>query len=258
MKECTSCRKVLPRDSFHNRKASPDGKVPRCKDCVAQYKREHRKNNPDKYQRKSLRYYDLPQDKRNCRLCGEIKHVDDFYKDNSRPRGYSYECKPCLAEYRSKIREEDYSAYIETRRKWAERNRDKLREQQRKYRGNRRINEARRRARKKSLPDTLTQEQAEMVFDNFGGKCAICESPAEHLDHFIPLATGHGGTTYENSVPLCQRCNASKHARNPFEWAAGLAELERERFHRLVKYLAELNGIAAAEDYEAHVNHCFK
>lgn len=258
MKECTSCKEVLPRDSFHNRKASPDGKVPRCKDCVAQYKREHRKKNPEKFARKSTRYYDLPPDKRNCRLCGEIKHVDNFYVDNSRARGYSYECKPCHAGYKTKLREDNYDAYIDNRRRWAEENRDRLREQQKRYQENRRVNEARRRARKKALPDTLTQEQAGMVFDNFEGKCAVCADPAEHLDHFIPLATGHGGTTYENSVPLCQRCNTSKRARNPFEWAAGLNELERERFDRLVMYLAELNGIAAVEDYEAHVNLCFK
>lgn len=77
------------------------------------------------------------------------------------------------------------------------------------------------------------------------------------MDHFIPLFSGHGGTTKENMIPMCSECNMSKGAKNPFEWAKTLTQKDRERFDSLVEYLTELNGIAAVEDYEAHVHHCF-
>ena len=113
------------------------------------------------------------------------------------------------------------------------------------------------RARKRSLPDTLTSEETEGIVEYFHGECSICSGAFEHLDHFIPLSSGYGGTTLENIVPMCGSCNKSKGAKNPFEWAKTLTQKDRERFDSLVEYLTELNGIAAVEDYEAHVYQCF-
>ncbi|MFD1453232.1 HNH endonuclease [Oceanobacillus sojae] len=151
---------------------------------------------------------------------------------------------------------------LSARRKWTESNRDRLREQDRIYREQHRAEaaatEARRRARKKSLPDTLTSEQVKDIIQKFNGKCSICSSDYEHLDHFIPLATGHGGTTRENIVPLCLKCNSSKRDKNPFLWSETLPKEERERFDDLVKYLTDINGITDVESYKAHVEDCFK
>ena len=114
------------------------------------------------------------------------------------------------------------------------------------------------RARKRSLPNTLTPEETEDIVKYFRGECSVCSDTFEHLDHFIPLSSGCGGTTKENVVPMCGSCNKSKGAKNPFEWRDLLPEGDRERFDSLVVYLTEINGIAAVEDYEAHVNQCFK
>lgn len=73
---------------------------------------------------------------------------------------------------------------------------------------------ARRRARKASLPDTLTIEQAKqkLLIPN----CFYCEAPIENLtlDHFVPISRG-GGTTLANSVACCLSCNASKQDKMP-------------------------------------------
>lgn len=107
------------------------------------------------------------------------------------------------------------------------------------------------------MPDTLTEDEIRIIVSHFDNRCSICGGGYEHLDHFIPVSSGHGGTIKENMVPMCARCNTSKNGRNPFEWAKTLTQKDRERFDSLVEYLTELNGIAAVEDYEAHVYQCF-
>lgn len=205
----------------------------------------------------------LPEDKRQCSSCREVKDKSEFYRDKSRASGVSSRCKVCQNEYLRKRRIDPEIDTISTRRKWREENREHLREQDRLYREanreRRSFNEARRRARKQELPDTLTFEEVNEIVRKFDGKCAICDEEYEHLDHFIPLSSGHGGTVKENMVPLCQSHNSSKHARNPFVWADNhLSEYERGRFDALVSYLTEVNGIAGVENYKAHVYQCFK
>lgn len=43
MKVCSKCRRSLALDDFHQRAASKDGLMPRCKRCVVNYHRQYRK-----------------------------------------------------------------------------------------------------------------------------------------------------------------------------------------------------------------------
>lgn len=75
---------------------------------------------------------------------------------------------------------------------------------------------ARRAARKKGLPATLTAEQWLAIQQAYKHCCAYCgkkESKKHPLtqDHVIPLSKG-GGTTPDNIVPACGPCNSRKHA----------------------------------------------
>lgn len=73
---------------------------------------------------------------------------------------------------------------------------------------------ARREARKKGLPATLTAEQWEAIKRAYRYRCAYCGKKPRLLtqDHVVPIKHG-GGTTAENIVPACARCNAAKGAR---------------------------------------------
>ncbi len=63
---------------------------------------------------------------------------------------------------------------------------------------------------------TLEQEAARIAY--YGGVCAYCEGPYEHLDHAIPLS--RGGTGWPaNLRPACASCNLSKHTKTPKEFA---------------------------------------
>ena len=71
------------------------------------------------------------------------------------------------------------------------------------------------RASQLGLPATLTLEEWLQTLADFNGLCAYCmERRFEHLEHFIPIDAG-GGTTIDNCVPACERCNYSKGSDDP-------------------------------------------
>jgi 5-methylcytosine-specific restriction endonuclease McrA len=71
------------------------------------------------------------------------------------------------------------------------------------------------RAREANTPATLTVKQWEQAITYFGGKCAYCQSRTfQALEHFIPINLG-GGTTADNCVPACSRCNNKKGGAHP-------------------------------------------
>lgn len=56
----------------------------------------------------------------------------------------------------------------------------------------------------------------------YASTCIYCGDPAEHADHFHPLARG-GLHCIENIVPACAACNSHKADRDPHEWLASTA-----------------------------------
>lgn len=258
MKTCSKCDALKQEHEFY--KGRND-----CKECCRNRNAKWRKENPKPKREPKIRkagYQKLPEGMRKCSRCEEVKGVKFFYKDSSRASGTSAYCKECVAIRTSEKRERLGEDFLTTRREWTKRNRDRIREIDRAWveenRERRSLSASRRRARLVNLPDTFTPEELQDVLDLFQYRCVICESPYEHMDHFIPIASGHGGTTKENMVPMCGFCNSSKSARNPFEWAKALSPKKKERFNSTVSYLSELNGMSEPLEYEKYVNEIFK
>jgi 5-methylcytosine-specific restriction endonuclease McrA len=57
------------------------------------------------------------------------------------------------------------------------------------------------------------------IFAAYGGTCAYCGDPAEHLDHVVAISRG-GADAAHNLLPACAPCNLSKGAKSLAEWAA--------------------------------------
>ena len=76
--------------------------------------------------------------------------------------------------------------------------------------------DARRRARKLSVPSTLTTPQWKAIVAVYKGRCAYCGAKPKKLtqDHVTPLSRG-GHHTAENVVPSCWPCNSRKHTGPP-------------------------------------------
>ena len=138
--------------------------------------------------------------------------------------------------------------YLLKNRKWQMENKAKVN-----------INASRRRARKYSLPDTLTFEEYSKTLDYFGNSCALTGSTEDLTkEHAIPIAIGHGGTVFENCYPLRSDLNSSKNDNNIFEWFEANRqrfELSQERFDNLIAYIASANAMTV-EEYRDHVYWC--
>ncbi len=93
-------------------------------------------------------------------------------------------------------------------------------------------------ARKRGLdpiPAWWRQEQLERG-------CAYCESPAQTLDHVIPVARG-GESCPGNLVPACQTCNSRKKHSDPLPW---IYRMRAEFIETIL--IRPMGGIAALEE----------
>ncbi len=119
----------------------------------------------------------------------------------------------------------------------------------------------RRKARMSDLPNDFTDEQKDEVLALFEGKCAFTGKDVPiQWDHVIPVASETGGTIKANMLPVGQRINSSKGAKNVFEWYEENGERFEvcpERFRKAIEYIAELNGMTY-EEYQDYVYSCFE
>ncbi len=77
------------------------------------------------------------------------------------------------------------------------------------------------RAKKRSAIGSHTAEQILEMLTKQNWKCVACGisiKDRRHIDHIMPLHLG-GSNNIENLQGLCQFCNCSKHAKDPFKWA---------------------------------------
>lgn len=113
--------------------------------------------------------------------------------------------------------------------------------------------------RKRMLTYDFTEEQKLKVLERFGNKCALTGKDVPlHFDHVIPIACERGGTTVSNMLPIWQRINSSKGAKNIFVWYEENGErfdVCPNRFTKVIEYLAELNEMTS-EEYREYVYEC--
>lgn len=77
--------------------------------------------------------------------------------------------------------------------------------------------EQRRRASKRNVENTLTEEQWKQVLEFYNYTCAYCGKSIPDcytLDHVIPISKG-GPHAIDNVVPACLSCNSGKGNRKP-------------------------------------------
>lgn len=164
--------------------------------------------------------------KRLCRNCGELKNLDDFYKQGGGRGDYETICKKCKYEqtrtnYHKKP--EQYRAYHQ---KWKLENnwkdysrayyfRNKASilaksKQDPEYLAKKNVRWHKRRARVRGNGGTHTLAEWENLKGQYDNKCAICkEAKKLTKDHVLPIHLG-GSNAIDNIQPLCQSCNSRK------------------------------------------------
>lgn len=218
----------------------------------------------------------IPQTKK-CIICG-----GEFKARNSRHLTCSPECSRERArEWQQEYNRERYSnpkfleqsrkRYVNDReyrerhseymRKWYQKRctndptyRERLRERNQKrqttpkHQEYMRLYEMNRRARKRELPATLTDEQWQYALDYFHGCCAVCGRQLNdlfghykvHQDHWLPLTyegNDNPGTVVHNIVPLCKPCNLSKKNTQPADWL--IQRFSKRKAHQILARIEE-------------------
>lgn len=99
------------------------------------------------------------------------------------------------------------------------------------------ITNQKRRAQKKNLSASLSNEQWDYIQKHFDNKCCYCgkELPLAQ-DHFIALSYG-GEYTRNNIVPACRSCNSSKGNKNFFEWYPKHRYYSKKRDKKILEFL---------------------
>lgn len=186
-KQCPRCAKSLPRTvEFFGKGQCVDGMHSWCLDCRRAYTRSRT---------------DLEVARKRAKKWAAL-NPDAARANNARWRAANPEQKRL------------------TDRRWYEANKDRVAENNKRWRiENReralmvhRVNEQRRRIRKKGNGGSATVDQIMARILYFGSKCWMCGAPWECLDHVIPVA--RGGTGWASNIrPACTPCNVRKGAR---------------------------------------------
>jgi hypothetical protein len=237
-KNCAKCNEIKTLGDYTKHKTGLGGRESTCRRCKAGYYTENKADYIERYENNKEHLLELMR----------------VYIENNKDR---------LAEYRRNHYFENKEVYAERNRAYWEANKEHMAELTRNWRRNNPEKDTliseRRRARKKSLPDDFTEAQMLETLDFFGG-CALTGVTTDiHWDHAVPLATGHGGTTFGNMIPLRSDLNLSKSDGNIFEWFERNKErfnLAQSQFDRLVEWLAGINGMTTSE-YRSFVDECF-
>lgn len=220
MKYCKGCKTEKELSEFYNNKREKDGKSFYCKFCMNEKAQQWRVMNPEKL-------------KEGMKRRGKKYYQNHLEKEQERARQKNM--RPENVQRRKQKYDSNKEEILESQHLYRLNNLDEVREKDRKKKarqrasGQDRVWAEKRRARKLSLPDTLTLEQWKHALLYWNNRCAICDREFGKsidyrcaADHWIPLSAENcPGTTIDNMIPLCHGkdgCNNSKSTKLPQEW----------------------------------------
>ncbi|HQE49833.1 MAG TPA: HNH endonuclease [Fervidobacterium sp.] len=241
-KICNKCRKELPmtKEFFYSDKGKKDGLSTFCKECKKQSSLNTYYKHKDKYRERKSKYgkeyYQKHRDyylevnaqwRKNNKERMKETHKEWYEKNKEdkleKNRQWIKENKEYHNELKEKWKQENPGYHKEYRIK----NRDKMQRASRLWMKNNperakiiRANaKNRRRAREEKVESTLTSDEWESILKKYNYRCAYCGSGEKiEMDHVVPISKG-GGHTFENVVPACRSCNASKSNKDLDEWS---------------------------------------
>lgn len=184
------------------------------RDEILQKQASYYQKNCDKIRIEHQRYYQAHRKEAITRA--QQWRLDNLEKARQAARDYYWRHHKENIERSRTYQEKNRDKRKESCRRWREKNPEKTRAYRRRYWQEHQeqvlIYNRCRRARKRNLPNTLTNEQMEQKLSV--GYCFYCGREMKlTLDHFVALGAETNqacGTTLANSIVACQSCNSSK------------------------------------------------
>jgi len=215
-KTCSDCKQTFPRtdEYFPIEKRHSDGLLNYCRVCSRIRRKNYRQSNPEIIAAEKKRSH-------------ERNRAKDLARSKRwREKDIEHSRQMCRDSYYAKREEYIASAMVHT---------------------------VKRMARKRSLPDTFTVEQANQCLTYWHDSCAVCGRKRGlwntiAYDHWIPLASSIcPGTIATNIIPLCHGldgCNNSKGDRDPGEWLTDRFGLRKAKsiIKRIETYFAQIEN----------------
>lgn len=185
-----------------------------CIECVIQRKFENKE-----YLAKKKKLWDIENK----------EHIQEYnFKNRQRilnkKTEYRIKNKEKFAEATARYRRNNREKYLSDKRKYNEINYEKNKDWWKKNKIVAKVYKSRR--RDNSIQNTIglehfTKKDAEILREIQKDKCANCKiflNGCGHLDHIMPLYLG-GPNSKDNLQWLCKKCNLSKGAKHPIDWA---------------------------------------
>ncbi len=208
MKTCTKCGEMKGFGEFYRRADTCDGLQPHCSTCDSAKSKNHYWKNKEYHSKRSKIWREANRGYRKEQAAKYNEENKEYLKECSRKR------------YRKNLvqnRERNNKYH----RKYYQRNKRRIKKRNKEYRAlnpeRHRIIKQRRRARKRQLPATLTEDQWQETLEACNHKCVYCGAPWKDGEHFVPESKG-GGYTVNNILPACKRCNLTKSDKDPFDF----------------------------------------
>ena len=200
-KKCTSCKIEKLYREFTTNKANKDGFAYCCNTCYNEKKKERLRLRQLYKQYPELK--PLPNTKRVCMRCKDIKDIEEFTTCKRTKSGYRTLCKQCAAEDNMKRKYSNDPALLHNRMKsarWRRENPElaKLKAQvgSMRYRG-----------------IDINEEQYTSLISGSNGNCEICCNPnySRHPDSDKPKALfiDHDHVTGKVRGLICHHCNVA-------------------------------------------------
>lgn len=192
----------------------------KCKPCARERKKNWYAANADGCRKRSQKYRELNPDYYYKYYQANLK------KERERNRKYREENPEKGADRVRKWAEANPKRVYDIQRKHYEANRDKLLERSRKWKSANtdkvNVDTHNRRARIKGSGGKLSTDIIQTLLTKQNNKCVCCGADlmqtGYHLDHIMPLALG-GMNDDINVQLLTPKCNLSKGAKHPDDWA---------------------------------------